>query len=108
MTDYVHRHSFRNLEKARRLAEGFRVDIERLVDGGRALRRKLLCAVREMAQIVHLLLAEEKIQIRPTIDSGRCPYLNEAASGLQNVEAIAMFYGGDHGSSRTEVLAEVQ
>jgi hypothetical protein len=99
---------FGDLEEAGGLARGGAVHIEDVEGSGLSLRGEFGGVVGEVAQIVHLLVREEKIGVGPALDSLRGADLDETAAEFDDVEFIAMLDGGDGGGFRGEVFAEIE
>ena len=98
---------FGDLEKAGGLARGGAVHIEDVEGSGFSLGGQFGGVVSEVPQIVHLLVGEEKIGVGPAFDSLRGANPNETAAEFDDVEFIAMLYGGDGGGFRGEVFSEI-
>lgn len=79
------------------------------VEGSRfALRGELGGIGGKPAQVVHLLVREQEIGIRPAFDALLGTDLDETPAKFKNVEFVAMFDGLDRGGFRGEVFSDVQ
>ena len=98
---------FGDLEKAGGLARGGAVHIKDVEGRGFSLGGEFGGIVGEAAQIVHLLVREEKIGVGPAFDSLRGADPDETAAEFDDVEFIAMLYCCDGGGFRGEVFSEI-
>ena len=108
MTDYIHARSFRDLPKAGRTSIRFRVDVQRLKNSGRALRRVLRRAFRHAAQPCHLFGREKLPIVRPSLGPLRRTYLHESAFVFENLQLVSVFDCGGHRGLRRQFLPEKQ
>ncbi len=108
MADHFDRARFRNLKKTGRLAAGVGMHVERIVHGRDALRRKFGRALRQAAQIVHLLRSQKLIGIGPTLHALRRPHFDEAAARFEHVQFLAMLHAAHHRRFRSQILTQIQ
>ena len=81
--------------------------VERFEHRGRALRRQRAGVVCQLAQIVHLLCAQEQIRVHPTFDAVDRPHPHQAAADVDDIQAVAMFYFGNAGRFRRQILPQI-
>ncbi len=84
------------------------MDIQRVVDGGHALRGQSRRTVREALQILHLLRTEQQAAVRPAHDALRGADLHESPPGLDYLDPLTVFHRRDHGRLEGEILPDIE
>ncbi len=84
------------------------MDIERRVCGGNALGRHGGGADGQFTQGLHIGSGEQLTFVGPTFDAALGAHAKEAALGLEDFQAVAMFDGGDGGRLERNVATELQ
>ena len=105
MRQHFHRPAFRNLMEAGRGPVGLAMHIQRLENRGRALRRQLAGIIGQLAQIVHLLPAQQQVRIHPAFDVLDSAHAHQAAADFDDIQAVPVLDFGDAGRFRRQVLA---
>ena len=108
MTDYFDDPLFLDLIETGRLAGGFGMHIEHVVNGGGALRRKFLRQHGKLAQVSHLLGCEELVAVHPSGFFVSGADLEEAAAGGEDLEVVAVPDGGGDGRFGGQFLAKIE
>ena len=108
MADHIDGLAYGNLKKARGLARGGAVHIEHVERCRFSLRGEFGGALGQVAQIVHLLVGEQKIGVGPALDSLRGADFDKSAPQFEDVELIAMFDRPNGGGFRGQIFSQIQ